>query len=64
MSTTHLHGVGPATITENAAVHRGVTLDRLESTGPRGGKIVLWRAAAKRQYQVASWSATKGDAAK
>jgi hypothetical protein len=48
----------------NAATFRGVVLDRMESRGPRGGCQVLWRAASKRGYQVATWSWTKADAAK
>lgn len=51
-------------ITVNATTFRGVTLDRMDVVGPKGGKSVMWRAAAKREYQMASWSHTREDAAK
>lgn len=51
-------------IYEDAAIQSGVILDKMIVTGPRGGKSVLWRAASKRNYLIASWSHTKADAAK
>lgn len=52
------------TITEDAFVHNGVALDRMDVTGPKGGKSVLWRASHKRNALVASWSDSKTAAAK
>ena len=51
-----------ATITEDAGSYRGVALDRLDTTGPRGGRQSYWRPASKRAYQVATWSHTRRQA--
>jgi hypothetical protein len=62
--TVSIIGGTSGVITWDAATYHGVVLDRMVETGPRGGKSVLWRAASKRDYQVASWSHTREDAAK
>lgn len=49
-------------ITVNYCFYRGKQLDRLVETGPRGGKTILWRDAAKRDYILASWSRSRADA--
>jgi len=51
-------------ISENAKTYRGVMLDKMTERGPRGGVSTYWRAAAKRDNLVASWSHTQKDAAK
>jgi hypothetical protein len=62
MTTVNVYPNSTGIITEDACTFRGVVLDRMDCTGPRGGKETLWRAATKRHYQMASWSTTKADA--
>ena len=53
-------------ITENATRYNGTTLDRLEVTGPRGGKYVYWRRADRRESAerlVSTWDHTQSAAA-
>lgn len=45
-------------------VFRGVVLDRMTETGPRGGRKVYWRAVFCRDHQVATWRATRDEAAR
>lgn len=45
-------------------VFRGVVLDRMTEPGPRGGRKVYWRAVACRDYLVATWRATRDEAAR
>ena len=47
-------------ITLVAMVVEGVSLDRLVTTGPRGGKSVSWRRVDRREQpgQIRTWDAT------
>lgn len=64
-ATPHLLGSKGNTtkITLDAKLYRGVMLDKIEAIGPRGGKMIGWRAANRRNYQFATWSDTMTDAA-
>jgi len=51
-------------IQQNAAVKNGVTLDKLTEKGPRGGLVITWRAAYKRDlggyWHHSQLAATRG----
>lgn len=48
----------------DAVVFHGVQLDKWIEVGPKGGKKTWWRASSAREYQVASWSQTREQAAR
>jgi len=51
-------------LSENAATKSGISLDRMTCTGPRGGRITMWRASSKRLSFMAAWHDTQAQAAK
>lgn len=53
---------GSAVIVENATNHKGIDLDRMDVTGPRGGKASLWRRVDMRNNWIALWHETKSSA--
>jgi hypothetical protein len=56
--------LNPIAVTENAVVKNGVALDRMECRGDRGGKIIVWRAASRRNHIMAGWHSTQAQASK
>ena len=51
-------------ITLAATVFAGVTLDKWVEIGPNGGRKTWWRASSSRDFQVATWSHTRKQAAR
>lgn len=51
-------------IERDVCFFRGVLLDKMTETGPRGGRKIWWRAASQRDTWCAAWSPTREQAAK
>lgn len=63
-TTTFAPGSRRATVTADYCTYRGVSLDRAEVEGVRGGTSIAWRAAWARDHLIAPWHATRDEAAR